>query len=429
MQTEAVKNIERQEQYVVVIEPHFALYRYLKVIRELGYRTLVLAFHPDSCLAGERKYSQRLDHYHGSRIDALVAYERFDADGFLKALAPYRDRIAGIVAGEDSMVPLAAEIGAALGFDYARPEDARCHHLKTAMKERLAARGVRTPGFGIARNLGQALEIWKRFDGDCMVKMVDFAASLNVFRVTSEEQLREAWAAIIDNRHGLKVPFPLASEVILEEFVPGRELTAEGYVAGERIEFLNFSEKLTESNFIVVGHYIPAATTEAEERSLREIATQCIRALGLRNSLFHVEVHLRDGVPYVIECAARPPGQHAVELIEKSYGIDLMRISVDLATGREATVTRSAPRAHHAILALYTRRSGTLERIEGIDALHARGGAEHVVVNVKPGDPVRSLDTFQDKYGLLILADEDPEGLREKADWARENVRLVVAPA
>lgn len=426
MHHETSRQVMAQDKYIVVIEPHFDFFRYLKVIRELGYKSLVLTLHPDDCAAGEQKYHDRFEHYEGSRIDELVAYDSFDVKNFLRALAPFRDRIAGVVAGEDGMVPIAAEVGTALGFDCAHPDDARCHHVKSTMKQRLVERGVRTPRFGIAHNFDDALKLWEGFGRDCIVKMVDFAVSLNVYRVRSEEQLLKSWDTIAHNRRGLQVPFPLAKEAILEEYVPGRELTVEGYVQGERIEFLNFSEKITEHNFIIVGHYIPAVISAAEESSLKDIAAQCVRALGVRNSLFHVEVHVRDGVPYVIECAARPPGQRAVEVIEKIYGFDLMGLSIDLATGREVRLKRAQAQRYYAMLALYATQSGRLVSVEGLDELQARGGVEHVFVGVKPGGSVRALDTFQDKYGLLILTDKSPEKLRENAVWARENVRLVV---
>lgn len=415
------------EKLVVVIEPHFALYRYLQVIHDKGYRTMVLAIDPASARAGEAKNDLRMGGGHESRIDELVPYESLTVESLLKAVAPYSDRIAGVVAGEDAAVPIAAELGGALGFDYARPEDARCQHLKTAMKQRLVERGVRTPAFKVARTLEEAIAAWEGFGGDCILKMVDFAASLNVFRVTSREQIEEAWDTIVNNRRQLKAFFELAREVILEEFVAGRELTVEGYTQGDRIEVLNFSKKLTESNFIVVGHYIPALVSEEEERQLAEIAIQCIRALGLRNTVFHVEVHIRDGVPYVIECAARPPGQHAVELIQKTYGIDLMGISVDLATGKEVHVTRRDPRGHHAILALYSKISGVLEEFRGLDELRSRGGVLHVSLGIKPGDRVEALQTFRNKYGLVILGSDSPHDLREKAQWLRDNVHMAVA--
>ena len=415
------------ENFVVVVEPHFALYRYLKIIREQGYKTLVLTSDPRASLAGEQRHNRRLEGYKDSRIDQLVQYETQEVESLVRALRPFRGQIAGVVAGEDSTVPIAADLGRALGFDYALPEDARCQHAKTKMKQRFTERGVRTPRFGVARELGEAVSFWESFGRDCMVKMVDFAASLNIFRVSTREQLETAWDIIIENRRGLDVPFELAREVILEEFVGGRELTAEGYIQGDHVEILNFSEKLTEDNFIVVGHYIPAVVSDSEARIISGIATQCVRALGLRRSVFHVEVHLRDDVPYVIECASRPPGQHTVELIEKTYGIDLMKISIDLATNREVDVSRVAPHTHHAILALYTKTSGTLQGFHGIDELRSRGGVAQVSLGAKPGDTVRALDTFRDKYGLVILESATSASLRENARWLRENVGLVVS--
>lgn len=425
--TRTIAPPESAERFVVVIEPHFALFRYPQVIHRKGYRSLVLASDPEATLAAEQRNNASMGIAGESRIDLVVPYASFRAEDLLAALAPYRDRIAGVVAGDDVVVPMAAEIGVALGFDYARPEDAQCHHVKTAMKQRLAERGVPTPAFEVAQSFEQAESAWERFGRDCMIKMVDFSGSLNVFRVQTREQLREAWETIVHNRRGLEVFFELAREVILEEFVGGRELTAEGYVQGDRVEVLNFSEKLTQ-DFNVVGHYIPALVTAEEERQLSEIAAQCVRALGLRNSVFHVEVHIQEGIPYVIECAARVPGGHAVELIEKSYGIDLMDINIDLATGREVRVTRRPPREHHALLAIYAEDSGVLQRIDGLEELRQRGEVLHLRLNIHPGERVKALKTDQKRYGMIMLGSGSPQAVRETASWVREHVRMVVAP-
>lgn len=417
------------EQYIVVIEPHFALLRYLQVVQK-RYRTLVLTHNPQAIREAERKYNENpWVAREKSAIDALVAYETVDVASMVRALRSYDKQLAGIISGDDAFVPLAEQVGYALGFDYARPPDAECHHIKTAMKRRLAERNVRTPAFEIARDYASALRAWERFGRDAMVKMVDLSASVNIFRARREPELHHAWDAIVHNRRAVKVPFALATEVIVEEFVAGREITAEGYTQDDRIEILNYSHKLTEDNFIVVGHYIPAQVTPAEDAALTDIVHQCVRALGLRNSVFHIEVHLRDGLPYVIECAARPPGQHTVDLIAQAYGHDLMDISVDLAVGQPIDVRRVPPRAHFAILALYSRQSGILQRIEGLDALEARGGVMHLKLGVKPGDQINALDTFREKFGLVMLRDDTPEGLREKAEWLRANVKLVVQPA
>ncbi len=417
------------DQYIVVVEPHFALLRYLQVIRR-RYRTLVLTHNPQALREAERKYNENpWVAREQSAIDAMVAYESVDVASMVRALRAFDKQLAGVIAGDDAFVPLAEQVGYALGFDYARPTDAECHHVKTAMKRRLVERGVRTPAFVVAHDYETALRSWEKFGRDSMVKMVDLSASVNIFRARNEIELHHAWDAIVHNRRAVKVPFSLASEVIIEEFVAGREITVEGYTQDDRIEILNYSQKITEDNFIVVGHYIPADVSATEAVTLAEAARQCVRALGLRNSVFHIELHLRDGLPYVIECAARPPGQHTVDLIEKCYGYDLMDISLDLAVSQPIDIRRREPRAHFAILALYSLQSGILERVEGLDELKARGGSMHLKLAVKPGDHINALDTFREKFGLVMLEDDSAEGLRRKAEWLRANVKLIVQPS
>lgn len=412
------------KEFIVLVEPHFALYRYCEIIQR-RYKTLVLTIDPDACLASEEHYNHQW-HIADSHIDELVKYDSVDVDSMLRALEPYRGRIAGVLPGDDSFVPIAAHLGRALGFDCALPEDAECQHLKTAMKQRLAERQVNTAEFAVVRDFEQAAAAWESFDRDCMIKMVDMHASMNVFRVTSRRQLQNAWETIVLNKRKLEVPFELSRDVLMEKFVGGRELTAEGYVQDNHIEILNFCEKVVGSNFIVIGHYIPAQVSETEANQLREITEQCVQAIGMRNCPFHIEVHLENGVPYVIECASRPPGQHIVQLIEQCCGIDLMEIAIDLAVGSKVEISARPPRSHFAMLVIHAHESGVLQSVEGLDELRARGGVIHVNLDVKPGDRVRKLDTFHQRYGFVILADSTADGVREKAKWMRENVRMVV---
>ncbi len=416
------------ESNIVVIEPHFALLRYLQVAQR-QYRTLVLTHNGSAIREAERKYNENSWVARDkSAIDVVVEYDSADVASMVRALRPFDGKIAGVIAGDDAFVPLAEQVGYALGFDYARPADAECHHVKTAMKRRLVECGVSTPAFGVARDYVSALQLWEKFGRDSMVKMVDLSASFNIFRARTENELRDAYDTIVHNRRFVKVPFALATEVIIEEFVAGREITAEGYIQHDRIEILNYSHKITENNFIVVGHYIPAQVGPAEEVAMTGAVRQCVAALGLRNSVFHIEMHLRDGKPYIIECAARPPGQHTVDLITQCYGHDLMDISLNLAVGRRVEAQRRLPRGHFGIFALYSRRSGKLVRFEGLDELKARGGVMHLKVAVSPGSHVNALETFREKLGLVMLHDETAEELRRKAEWLRENVKEVVEP-
>jgi biotin carboxylase len=415
--------------YLAIIEPHEALYRYLEVAKRKGYQTLVVTSDPASSAQGEEKYNLSIRGTHVSRIDKFLTCDVGSAASVLQTLMPLKNKIKGIVAGHEIFVPLVAEIGVQLGFDYAPSEDAICQQLKTAMKKRLVERGVRTARFSVCNDLNEAIAAWKTFGGDCITKMVNYVGSMNVFRVRSEEDLRTAWDIIINDRRNVKTPFPKLQQVIVEEYISGRELSVEGYVQDDRVVVLNSCEKITGPNFVVIGHLLPSELSASEKEKLNDIARQCVLALGIRNSVFHAEVHIREGVPYVIECASRPPGLHVAELISRSYNFDLMEISIDLATGKKVSVTPRPAQLHYAMMALYSEQTGTLRKITGLDELQARGGVLRVHLGVKEGNKVEALSTFRSKCGFAILEDSTPEGVREKADWLRKNVRFEVVPA
>lgn len=416
----------RRNGWLAVVEPDAALFRYLEIAHSRDLPTLVLTSNAERCRAEEEDYNHTFIDVDASHIDRLVECDPGNPDAVLKAIHGTSLPVAGVVAGDDHFVPIVASVGRSLGFDYSEPADARAQQRKSDMKNRLAEAGVPTPAYVIATDFTSALSAWKRFDRDCVVKMVDFQGSLNVCRVETEGELRSAWDAIQDNTHGLDLPMPLAKEVLVEEYVPGRELTAEGYVDGDRVVLLNCCEKITAPNFVVIGHFMPADLSEEEAVAIRPVVESCVRALGTRNSVFHVELHLRDGVPHVIEAATRPPGQHMVDLMARSYEWDLMEIAIDLAINAPVDVVPCAPTTYYAIVAFYSDHTGRLLHVRGLDDLRARPDLLRLKLDLEPGDKVRALDTFHDRYGFAITEHRSAFEAREAERWIRDKVFLEV---
>ena len=411
--------------FVVFIEPEGVFYRYLDAVRR-RFRTLVLTNDYSRCLAQERKMQIEMDRPNESQIDLAIECDVTSVQAMLDVLRPMRDEIVGVLPGDDPFVPVAAQVGTRLGFYYANDDDATAQQLKSAMKLRLRERGVRTAPFQIAHNYEEALHSWETLGRDAVIKMVDFLGSLNVSRVRTESELRAAWESIILDRHQAPTPFPLAKEALVEAFIAGRELSIEGYAQNGRCVVLNYNDKISDPHFMVVGHYLPAQVTQEESDALAEIAADCVKALGIRNSVFHIEVNLRDGVPFVIESASRPPGQYMVDLMQKAYGIDLLELSVRLAIGETVTDRPQPPQRYYAMLVIYSERTGVFQGMKSWDLLCSRPGVLRTFIAVKPGEHVVELSTFQDRYGFVILEDDSPYGVREHARWFRENVHMTV---
>lgn len=415
-----------RDDYLVIVDPVAHFFRYVTAARRKRLRVLVLTANEEVCRSEEAAYAAAVADYDDGAVDQFLTYQAASDDSALAALRPYEGRIRGLVAGDEVTVARTARIGRRLGFPYASPEDARTQQIKSAMKERLAARGVPTPPFAAVTSLQEAATQWQLFGGDAMIKMVDYAMSFGVFRVRTRAELAAAWKAIHAHRRSLDHGFATEEAVLVEQHIGGREFSIEGYVCGDRVEILNFCEKLTHPNFMVVGHYIPARTTAAEERLLAEAARRCVAALGVRNSVFHAEAHVADGTAFIIECAARPPGQFSVAVLERVYGFDLMDVSIDLACGDEVDVRRQRPHSWNAIMALYADDTGIVRDIEALDELRERPECYSLRCAVQAGDVVHRLETFRDVLGLAFLESTDPAKVRDAYEWARQSVRFRV---
>src|SRR5437764_3252956 len=132
--------------YLVIVDPVSHFFRYVTAAKAKGLNALVLASNEKLCRAEEQGYARMVDDYpEGKAIDVFLTYKADDDASAIEALAPYRGRIAGCVAGDEVTVASTARLGRALGLPYALPDDAKCQQIKSLMKQRLAAHAVPTP--------------------------------------------------------------------------------------------------------------------------------------------------------------------------------------------------------------------------------------------------------------------------------------------
>src|SRR5271165_4378309 len=104
--------------FVVFIEPHAALFRYLAVARR-RFRTLVLTPNADQCAAELQRVQQDMGQPGHPWIDMLMECDTTNVEAMFDRLQPCRSVVAGVLAGDDPFVPVAAQLGLLFGFDYA----------------------------------------------------------------------------------------------------------------------------------------------------------------------------------------------------------------------------------------------------------------------------------------------------------------------
>ncbi len=104
---------------LVVVDPVAHFFRYVTAARNKGLQVLVLTANEELCRAEQAAYAEAVDDYPPAGIDRFIAYRASSDDSAVAALEPYRERIAGLVAGDEVAVASTARIGLRLGFPYA----------------------------------------------------------------------------------------------------------------------------------------------------------------------------------------------------------------------------------------------------------------------------------------------------------------------
>jgi hypothetical protein len=126
---------------------------------------------------------------------------------------------------------------------------------------------------------------------------------------------------------------------IIEEYVPGREISVEAVFARTRLLFSSVTRKATggPSGFLELGHVVrPTAAEPYAGRAAVEVE-RVARAFELESGVMHAEFKIEENRWILIEAAVRPGGDLIPELIRRTHGVDLYALQGAVASGAPAT--------------------------------------------------------------------------------------------
>lgn len=186
---------------------------------------------------------------------------------------------------------------------------------KGMMKRKAQIAGIKVGVFEEARNkddvkwfLKRVNEALLKLEGDNLdpihVKPLDKAGSVGHLAIKTIEEVEQL----------TDTDFPL----LMESHLDGQEFSCEVFVHNGKVQFLNITEyiRLGYSNFVPASPYLE------EKRPLIEDAVQkLVDSFEIEYGVIHPEYFMMpDGTLHFGEVAARVPGGHIFDLIERAYG-------------------------------------------------------------------------------------------------------------
>ncbi|MGN8248971.1 ATP-grasp domain-containing protein [Pseudomonas sp. SMV7] len=220
-----------------------------------------------------------------------------------------------LIALSEFTLEIAAQVRQALNIPGHGPDEVAVYRDKARMKQVLQEHGLAVPAFTRCQSLAHTLAFAAETGYPLIVKPVDGAASIGVVRVDDERQLLAALDGLDLARHEV------------EAFVEGQVYHVDGYTDGTgQVPFQAVSRYLNSCLDFARRQPLGSVLLQASPLRTRiaDFSRQCLQALGLRDTAFHLELFVReDGSLVFLEVGARVGGSEVPHLINRVFGVNL----------------------------------------------------------------------------------------------------------
>ena len=345
----------------------------------------------------------------------------------------------GVVGVDDDTAVVAAAIAEQLGLrgnPVAAAEAARDKHRQ---RQLLAAAGVAVPRFELLTTAADPEGVSRSAAYPCVLKPLRLSASRGVVRADTPAEFVAAFERI---KRILEQPgcHPASRSLLVEEFVPGREVAVEGLVTQDALTVLAIFDKpdpLDGPFFEETIYVTPSRLAQTAQQQVVACAQAAVGALGLREGPIHAEVRHNDRGAWLIELAARPIGGRCSGALRFDTGetgkgrgetLSLEEIIIRHALGMELP-TLERERQASGVMMIPVPAAGVLREVRGLDAARAVPLVEEVVITAHPGQTLVPWPEGSRYPGFIFARGERPEAVEAALRAAHARLDFLSEPA
>ena len=241
--------------------------------------------------------------------------------------------------------------------------------------------------------------------------------------------------AVCSNRRKFARPAnPISIEILVEGYVPGREVAVEGLLTEGQLRVLAIFDKPDplEGPYFEESIYVtPSRFAEAQQREIERCAADTVRALGLSHGPIHAEFRLNDEGVWPLEVAPRPIGglcaralRFARDASSEPTGLEelLLRHSLDLPGS-------DWPREKNAsgVMMIPVPKSGVLEKVEGEEAARSVQGITALEITARLHDYIAAWPEGSSYLGFLFARAGTPEEVENALRAAHAKLHFDLA--
>ena len=279
---------------------------------------------------------------------------------------------------------------------------------KKLQREAWDALGVFNPKWVSVKSLSflEVENLARKFTNHKVVtKPIDSSGSRGIFKINKLS---------INDKHLLEeaLEFSIEGEIIIEEYIEGREFSIESFWNNGHCEILAISERTIvhdKSAFTIISAILPYEI----EMIISDAVIKANQALGVQFGLTHTELILnKKNKPFLIETAGRGGGFYVFdELVKKVTGIDYSKIYIQQLM-KNGTSKNLINQKNLVAIKYLPSRLGVVKSISGfIEANKIEGVKAECFVQT--GDSTKSFVSDADRIGYILVWSDSKQELDE----------------
>ena len=394
--------------------------RILVFTAKLGYQTrafdaaakkldVELVFVTDRC-------HQLDDPWHDRALP--VRFEAPEEAAYTVMQAQAGHRVDGVLALGDRPTLAAAYVARGLGIAHNHPSSVEACRNKLRLREVFRDAGLPTPWFRSLPLQAIPEPALMGINYPCVLKPISLSASQGVVRVNNREEFLAGAGRLkrlLESAEIQATREPNLDRMMVEEYLPGREVAVEGLLKDGELRVLAIFDKpdpLEGPYFEEAIYVTPSRLAAVEQELVKKCFTDAARALGLAHGPVHGEFRLNERGVWPIEVAARPIGGLCAralrfQLENESEPIGLEELLLRHALGlRGWDALRET--AASGVLMIPVPKSGILEKVEGAEDARRVPGVTQLEVTARWRDFIAAWPEGSSYLGFLFARGETP---------------------
>lgn len=347
-----------------------------------------------------------------------VRFESPEEAAYAVMQAQAGQSVEGVLALGDRPTLVAAYAARGLGIPHNHPASVEACRSKMRLREVFREAGLPTPWFRSVPLQAIPEPALMGITYPCVLKPVSLSASQGVVRVNNREEFVAGAGRLKRLLESAEVQVtrePNLDRMIVEEYLPGREVAVEGLLRDGELRVLAIFDKpdpLEGPYFEETIYVTPSRLPAAQQEHVKKSFTDATRALGLTHGPVHGEFRLNERSVWPIEVAARPIGGLCARALRFQLGTESEPIGLEELLLRHALNLSGsdAPRetAASGVLMIPVPKSGILEKVEGAEEARRVPGVTDLEITARWRDYIAAWPEGSSYLGFLFARGETP---------------------